>query len=89
MSFNYSPKITTEGLVFYTDPFNFKSRDRSEGLTGGTIVDLTSSYDFEGTFTNEPEVSNDYKYITFDGTMILFYSHILLRERLQEHNAIL
>ncbi|MCH9690296.1 MAG: LamG domain-containing protein, partial [Gammaproteobacteria bacterium] len=74
MSFNYSPNIITEGLVFYTDPFNFKSRDRSEGLTGGTIVDLTSSYGFEGTFTNEPEVSNDYKYITFDGTddFILF-----------------
>jgi len=74
MSFNYSPNIITEGLVFYTDPFNFKSRDRSEGLTGGTIVDLTSSYNFEGTFTNEPEVSNDYKYITFDGTddFILF-----------------
>ena len=74
MSFNYSPKITTEGLVFYTDTFNFKSRDRSEGLSGGTIVDLTSSYGFEGTFTNEPEVSNDYKYITFDGTddFILF-----------------
>ncbi|MDB0059553.1 LamG domain-containing protein [bacterium] len=74
MSFNYSPKIITEGLVFYTDSFNFKSRDRSEGLSGGTIVDITSSYNFEGTFTNEPEVSNDYKYITFDGTddFILF-----------------
>jgi len=43
MSFNYSPKIITDGLVFYTDPFNFKSRNRSEGLSGGTIVDLTSS----------------------------------------------
>ena len=74
MSFNYSPKITTDGLVFYIDPLNFKSRDRSEGLSGGTIVDITSSYNFEGTFTNEPEVSNDYKYITFDGTddFILF-----------------
>ena len=75
MSFNYSPKITTDGLVFYTDPLNFKSRNRSEGLSGGTIVDITSSsYGFEGTFTNEPEVSNDYKYITFDGTddFILF-----------------
>jgi len=74
MSFNYSPKITTEGLVFYIDPFNFKSRNKSVGLTGGTIIDLTSSYDFAGTFTNEPEVSNDYKYITFDGTddFILF-----------------
>jgi hypothetical protein len=76
MSFNYSPKIVTDGLVFYTDPFNFKSRDRSVGLTGGTIVDLTSSYGFEGTFTNEPDVSNDYKYINFDGTddFILFPS---------------
>jgi hypothetical protein len=74
MSFNYSPKITTDGLVFYIDPLNFKSRDRSEGLSGGTIVDITSSYNFEGTFTNEPEVSNNYKYITFDGTddFILF-----------------
>ena len=68
MSFNYSPKIKTDGLVFYTDPFNFKSRSRSLPLTGSTIIDLTSSYNFEGTFTNEPEVSNDYKYITFDGT---------------------
>ncbi len=74
MSFNYSPKIITDGLVFYTDPFNFKSRSRSLPLTGGTIIDLTSSYDFEGTFTSEPEVSDDYKYITFDGTddFILF-----------------
>jgi len=63
-----SPKIVTDGLVFYVDPFNFKSRNRSEGLSGGTIIDLTSSYNFEGTFTNEPKVSNDYKYITFDGT---------------------
>ena len=72
---NFSPKIVTDGLVFYTDPFNFKSRNRSVGLTGGTIIDLTSSsYGFEGTFTNEPQVSNDYKYITFDGTddFILF-----------------
>jgi len=68
MSFNYSPKITTDGLVFYTDPFNFKSRNRSEGISGGTIIDLTSAYDFEGTFTNEPIVFNNYKYITFDGT---------------------
>ncbi len=74
MSFNYSPKIIIDGLVFYVDPFNFKSRSRSLPLTGGTIIDLTSSYDFEGTFTNEPEVSDDYKYITFDGTddFILF-----------------
>ena len=74
MSFNYSPKIVTNGLVFYTDPFNFKSRSRTLPLTGNTIINLTSSYGFEGTFTNEPEVSNDYKYITFDGTddFILF-----------------
>tara|TARA_R110002110_G_scaffold10715_1_gene52760 strand:+ start:6736 stop:8499 length:1764 start_codon:yes stop_codon:yes gene_type:complete len=63
-----SPKVVTDGLVFYTDPFNFKSRSRSLPLTGGTIIDLTSSYNFEGTFTDEPEVSNDYKYISFDGT---------------------
>ena len=63
-----SPKVVTDGLVFYTDPFNFKSRSRSLPLTGGTIIDLTSSYNFEGTFTDEPEVSNDYKYITFDGS---------------------
>jgi hypothetical protein len=25
MSFNYSPKIVTNGLVFYTDPFNFNT----------------------------------------------------------------
>jgi len=84
MSFKYSPNIITDGLVFYTDPFNFKSRDRSLGSTGGTITDLTSSYGFEGTFTNEPEVSNDYKYITFDGTddFILFPSSGI--ETLQE-----
>ena len=63
-----SPKVVTDGLVFYTDPFNFKSRSRSLPLTGGTIIDLTSSYNFDGTFTDEPEVSNDYKYISFDGT---------------------
>lgn len=68
MSFHYSPNIVTDGLVFYIDPFNFKSRDRSLGLTGGTIVDLTSPYGFEGTFDNEPTLSTDYKYITFDGT---------------------
>jgi len=69
MSFNYSPKIVTNGLVFYTDPFNFKSRDRSLGLTGGTITDLTSSYGFEGDFLNGgPQISDDYKYMTFDGT---------------------
>ena len=44
MSFNYSPKIVTDGLVFYTHPFNFKSRSRSLPLTGGTITDLTSSF---------------------------------------------
>jgi len=86
MSFNYSPKIVTDGLVFYTDPFNFKSRDRGLGLTGGTITDLTSSYDFEGTFTNEPQVSNDYKYITFDGTddFILFPSSSAEESQLQQ-----
>lgn len=68
MSFNYSPIVITDGLVFYTDPFNFKSRSRNIGLTGGSIVDLTSSYDFSGTFINEPEISSNYKYITFDGT---------------------
>ena len=72
---NFSPKIVTDGLVFYTDPFNFKSRDRSLGLTGGTITDLTSSYGFAGTLKNEdappsgntPSISSDFKYINFDG----------------------
>jgi len=76
MSFNYSPKIVTNGLVFYTDPFNFKSRSRSLPLTGNTIIDLTSSYNFAGTFQNEdtppsgttPSISSDFKYINFDGT---------------------
>ena len=68
MSFSYSPKIVTNGLVFYIDTFNNKSRDKSLPLTGGTITDLTSSYKFKGTLTNEPDVSNDYKYINFDGT---------------------
>ena len=57
--------------------FNFKSRDRSLGLTGGTITDLTSSYGFEGDFLNGgPQISDDYKYMTFDGTddRILFPS---------------
>ena len=63
-----SPKVITDGLVFYLDPFNFKSRDRDLGLTGGTIIDLTSSTPFGGTFFNEPTISSDFKYITFDGT---------------------
>ena len=79
MSFNFSPKISTKGLVFYIDPFNFKSRNRSLPLTGDTIIDLTSSYYFAGDLLNSPTtppsppspppiVSNNYKYITFDGT---------------------
>lgn len=79
MSFNYSPKITTDGLVFYIDPLNFKSRSRDLSLTGGTVFDLTSSYPFTGDLLNSPTtppsppspppiVSNNYKYITFDGT---------------------
>jgi hypothetical protein len=68
MSFRYSPRIVTDGLVFLVDSFNPSSRDRTLPLTGDTIVNLTSFYDFEGTFKNEPEVSNDYKYISFDGS---------------------
>ena len=70
----FSPSVVTDGLVFYVDPFNLKSRDKGLGLTGGTIIDLTSSHDLEGTFTNEPIISSDFKYITFDGTddFILF-----------------
>ena len=88
MSFNYSPKITTDGLVFYIDPLNFKSRSRDLSLTGGTVFDLTSSYPFTGDLLNSPTtppsppspppiVSNNYKYITFDGTddFILFPSN--------------
>lgn len=75
MSFNYSPKVSTNGLVFYIDPFNFKSRNRSLPLTGNTIIDLTSSYNFSGTLQNEdtpptgttPSISSDFKYINFDG----------------------
>jgi len=84
MSFNYSPKIVTNGLVFYTDPLNFKSRSRGLDLTGGTITDLTSSYNFAGTLQNEdtpptgttPSISSDFKYINFDGAddRILFSS---------------
>jgi len=68
MSFRYSPRIVTDGLVFLVDSFNPNSRDRTLPLTGDTIINLNSFYGFEGTFTNEPEVSNDYKYITFDGS---------------------
>jgi hypothetical protein len=70
----FSPNVVTNGLVFYIDPFNFKSRDKGLGLTGGTIIDLTSSHDLEGTFTNGPIISSDFKSVTFDGTddFILF-----------------
>ena len=74
MGFNYSPNIVSDGLVFYVDPLNFKSRDRYVGLTGGTIVNLTSSYGFSGELLNDtlpsgttPLISSDYKYINFDG----------------------
>ena len=89
MSFNYSPKIATDGLVFYTDPFNFKSRSRSLPLTGDTIIDLTSSYYFAGDLVNmtfpspftgtTPDISSNFKYINFDGTddNILFPSNTL------------
>lgn len=78
MGFNYSPKITTDGLVFYIDPLNFKSRSRSLPLTGDTIIDLTSSYYFAGDLVNStfpspftgttPDISSNFKYINFDGT---------------------
>lgn len=81
-----SPKVITDGLVFYVDPFNFKSRDRDLGLTGGTIFDLTSSFPMTGTFENEPTISSDFKYVTFDGTddFILFGSNSLEYLQLQQ-----
>jgi len=36
-----SPTIVTDGLVFYIDPYNYKSRDRSFNPTGGTINDIS------------------------------------------------
>ena len=89
MSFNFSPKISLKGLVFYIDPFNFKSRNRSLPLTGDTIIDLTSSYYFAGDLVNmtfpspftgtTPDISSNFKYINFDGTddNILFPSNTL------------
>lgn len=96
MSFNYSPKVSTNGLVFYIDPFNFKSRNRSLPLTGDTIIDLTSSYYFAGDLVNmtfpspftgtTPDISSNFKYINFDGTddNILFPSSSAEESQLQQ-----
>jgi len=68
MAFNYSPKIVTDGLVFYTDPFNFKSRDRSFIPSGGTIDDISKDKRMSGTLINGIYISDDYKSINIDGT---------------------
>lgn len=62
------PNIVTDGLVFYIDPFNFKSRDRSFNPSGGTINDISKDIRMSGTLTNGITISDDYKSIDVDGT---------------------
>lgn len=65
---NFSPNITTDGLVFYVDPYNFKSRDKSFIASGGTINDISKDIRMSGTLTNGISISDDYKSINVDGT---------------------
>ena len=64
MSFNFSPKIVTDGLVLYLDAANSKSYTDS-----GTLwADLSGEYN-NGYLENNPLFSNDnYGSIVFDGT---------------------
>lgn len=66
MSFSYSPKIATNGLVFYVDTVNPKCRDRSLYSSGGTVTELIKGGEF--TLNNGLSISSDYKSIEVDGT---------------------
>jgi hypothetical protein len=64
MAVNYSPKVITDGLVFYLDAANTKSYPGS----GTTWVDLSKS-GINGTLTNGPTFnSGNGGSIVFDGT---------------------
>ena len=66
MSFSYSPKIVTNGLVFYLDTFNTKCRNRSFSSSAGTATELIKGGEF--TLNNGLSISSDYKSIEVDGT---------------------
>jgi hypothetical protein len=63
MSFNYSPKIVTDGLVLYLDAANTKSY-----VSGSTVWNDLSRSGYNGTLTNGPtfNISNGGS-ISFDG----------------------
>ena len=64
MSFNYSPKIVTDGLVFAVDAANKKSYSGS----GTTWVDLSGNQS-NGILTNGPTFNlENGGYLSFDGT---------------------
>ena len=64
MSFNYSPKIVTDGLVLCLDAANI----RSYSTTGTTWTDLTKN-GWNGTLVNSPGFnSSNLGSISFDGT---------------------
>ena len=63
MSFNYSPKIITDGLVLYLDAANIKSYP----TTGTTWNDLSKN-SYNGALTNGPTFnSSKFGSIVFDG----------------------
>ena len=66
MSFSYSPKIATNGLVFYLDTVNPKCRDRSFSSSAGTATELIKGGEF--TLNNGLSISSDYNSIEVDGT---------------------
>lgn len=62
MSFHYSPKISTDGLVFYWDSANTKSYSG----TGSNWMDLSDGY--VGSLINSPAYTDsNYGTINFDG----------------------
>lgn len=63
MSFNYSPKIVTDGLVLYLDAANTKSY-----VSGSTIWNDLSRNNFNGSLINTPTFnSQNSGSILFDG----------------------
>lgn len=64
MSFNYSPKIVTDGLIYYLDSANSKSF--ISGNTQWNSMDVNSNF---VTLQNDPQYLDDFKgIIRFDGT---------------------
>ena len=77
MGLTHSPKIVTDGLVFYVDAANA----RSYPGTGTTCTDLKNG--FQGTLQNSPTfTSSNSGAFTFDGTneRILFTDNIAVTE---------